>query len=91
MNRRLTYNGRGFVCSEFLQVEVLDEICEEGNQRGTGRQRGRRLCYLCGRTTKLHMPGCASARRGGPSEEMRISHRLGPHVNVWDEQQLRCA
>lgn len=58
MNRRLTYNGRGFVCSEFLQVEVLDEICEEGNQRGTGRQRedgdcatfagGRRSCICPG-------------------------------------------
>ena len=55
------------------------------------RERVRRLCYLCGRSTKLHMPGFASAQRGGPSEETRISRRLGPHVNVWDEQQLRCA
>jgi hypothetical protein len=33
----MTYDGRGFVCSEFLQVNVLDEICERKGIRG-GRE-----------------------------------------------------
>lgn len=35
----MTYDGRGFVRFEFLQVQVLDEICDEGRRRGERKNR----------------------------------------------------
>jgi hypothetical protein len=50
----VTHDEWSFVCLKFLQINVLDEICDDGEKASEEGRRGlrvRRLCYLCGWST----------------------------------------